>query len=252
MSPALPIYHQVKREIQDWIASKEYGPGDKMPSEADLAKTFKAARMTVRRAIDLLIQEGILLRKNRHGTFVTSNEELLGSLSLDFNGLMDGLAKQAAESKAVSVTLQRLSTPRAVREKLKTNDDFVYKVERTRALNDRIFAFTVNYLPDEIGRMLDENILYQKPLLEHLKDDLGVGFDEAIQTIEASFSDQHVSEMMGIPNGSPILYVERVMYGEKKQPLEIVQTYYRGDAYKYVVRLKVDTENKSRHWMYLS
>lgn len=250
MPPLLPIYHQIRNKIKEWIVSKEYGLGEQIPSETELAKMFNVTRMTVRQAIALLIQEGLLNRKRGSGTFVTSDAELVGGLSLDFTGFMDGLFYQVSKSKAVDVKITRIATPRIVKDKLKTEAEFIYKVERVRMLNDRIFAFTINYLPENIGKQIDEKALYEKPMLQILEQDLHVEFDEALQTIEASFSDQYVSEMMKISSGSPILFVERIMYDTKKKPFELVQTYYRGDIYKYVVRLKIDRENKDKRWIY--
>lgn len=251
MPPLLPIYHQIRNKIQEWIVSKEYGLGEQIPSETDLAKMFNVTRMTVRQAISLLIQEGLLTRKRGAGTFVTTDAELVGSLSLDFSGFMDELFYQVSKSKAISVKMEKVPTPRIIKEKLKTDAPEIYKVERVRTLNDRIFAFTVNYLPIEIGSQINEQDLYKKPMLKILESDLKIDFDEALQTIEASFSDQHVSEMMKIPSGSPILFVERIMYDKDKKPFELVQTCYRGDIYKYVVRLKMDKANKSQRWFHL-
>ena len=250
MPPLLPIYHQIRNKIKEWIVSKEYGLGEQIPSETDLAKMFGVTRMTVRQAIALLIQEGLLNRKRGSGTFVTSDAELVGGLSLDFTGFMDGLFYQVSKSKSIHVQKENISTPRIVKEKLKTEAEQICKVERVRMLNDRIFAFTINYLPVDIGDQIEVQTLYEKPMLQILEQDLNVEFDEALQTIEAAFSDQYVSEMMKIPSGSPILFVERIMYDVKKKPFELVQTYYRGDIYKYVVRLKIDRENKDKRWIY--
>jgi GntR family transcriptional regulator len=250
MPPSLPIYHQIRNKIQEWIVSKEYGLGEQIPSETDLATMFHVTRMTVRQAIGLLIQEGLLSRKRGSGTFVTTDADLVGRLSLDFTGFMDELFSQVSKSKAISVKIEKIPTPKIVKEKLKTDAEVIYKIERVRTLNDRIFAFTINYLPEHIGKQIDEKALYEKPMLKILESDLNIVFDEALQTIEASFSDQYVSEMMKIPSGSPILYVERIMYDNKKKPFELVQTCYRGDVYKYVVRLKIDKENKAQRWIY--
>jgi GntR family transcriptional regulator len=78
---------------------------------------------------------------------------------------------------------------------------------------------------------------------------LGIQFTEAFQTIEASFSDREVSEKLGIQSGSPILFVERIMYTKKEKPVELVQTSYRGDLYKYIVRLKNVKGNKGTVWI---
>ncbi len=249
MPPLLPIYYQIKNKIQEWIVSKEYSPGEQIPSETEIAKIFGVTRMTVRQAISLLIQEGLLYRKRGAGTFVTDDPNLLGRLGLDFTGFMDELFYQVSKSKTLAARIERVKTPKIVKEKLNTQDDEIIKIERVRTLNGRVFAFTVNFLPESIGNRIDEAMLYEKPLLKILEVDLDIEFDEAFQTIEASFSDQYVSEKLQIPSGSPILFVERIMYDKKKKPFELVQTSYRGDIYKYVVRLKLDKVSKDKRWV---
>jgi len=250
MQPSLPIYYQIKNKILDWILSKEYGLGEQIPSETELAKTFNVTRMTVRQAVALLIQEGLLIRKRGAGTFVTSDAKLLGRFSLDFTGVMDELFYQASKSKTKSVKIEKIKTPAIVKEKLKTDAENVVRIARVRMLNGHVFAYTINYLPEHIGLKIDEKSLFEKPLLKIMEIDLDIEFDEAFQTIEASFSDQEVSEKLEIPNGSPILFVERIMYTRKKFPVELVQTSYRGDIYKYVVRLKLDKANKNNRWIH--
>lgn len=249
MSQLLPIYHQIRNKIQEWIVSKEYNLGEQIPSETELAKMFSVTRMTVRQAISLLIQEGLLYRKRGAGTFVTNDPKLVGRLGLDFTGFMDELFYQVSKSKTVTAKIEKIKTPKTVKEKLKTEDEEIFKVERVRTLNGRIFAFTINYLPISIGSKITEKMLFEKPLLKILEVDLGIEFDEAFQTIEASFSDPYVSEQLKVPSGSPVLFVERIMYDKKKKPFELVQTSYRGDIYKYVVRLKLDSQTDKKRWV---
>jgi GntR family transcriptional regulator len=249
MTQLLPIYYQIRNKIQEWIVAKEYNPGEQIPSETELAKTFSVTRMTVRQAISLLIQEGLLYRKRGAGTFVTNDPKVIGRLGLDFTGFMDELFYQVSKSKTISAKTEKIKIPRTVKEKLKSEEEEIIRIERVRTLNDRIFAYTVNFLPVHIGSQITEQMLLAKPLLKILEVDLGIEFDEAFQTIEASFSDPYVSEQLQVPSGSPILFVERIMYDKKKKPFELVQTSYRGDVYKYVVRLKLDNVSKKKRWV---
>jgi GntR family transcriptional regulator len=97
---------------------------------------------------------------------------------------------------------------------------------------------------------MTEKDLLRKPLLQIMEEDLGIQFTEAFQTIEASFADQEVSEQLGIVSGSPILLVERIMYTQKRKPVEVVQSSYRGDLYKYIVRLKKIKRKKGSIWIH--
>ena len=251
MNALLPVYYQIKQAIKHWIITKEFAPGEKIFSENELAEKFKVSRLTVRQAISQLIQEGFLVSKRGEGTFVTKNENLINSFNLEFSGFMDDLFYQVQKSQTKSVEIARMTVPKSVREKLElgNEEEEVVQVKRIRFKDDKSFAYTVNYLPLEIGLKITEAELYKKPLLRIMEQDLGVQFTEAFQTIEASFADQEVSEKLGIPSGSPILLVERIMYTKKGRPIELVQSSYRGDFYKYIVRLKNVKRKEGSVWI---
>jgi len=240
MGPLLPVYYSIKQTIKSWIIKGEFQSGDKIPSEHELANMFTVNRLTVRQAISQLAQEGFLVSKRGEGTFVTKNEDLINSFSLEFSGFMDDLFYQISKSKTKTVEIHHILPTYSIREKLKLNndDENIIQIKRVRFLQNKPFAYTVNYLPIPIGEKIRKADLYKKPLLQIIEQDLGITFTEAFQTIEASFADQEVSEKLGMPFGSPVLFVERVMYTKNKKAVEVVQSSYRGDIYKYIVRLK--------------
>lgn len=254
MSTLLPVYYQIKQTIKNWILNKEFNPGEKIPSENELGEKFNVSRLTVRQAISQLVQEGFLISKRGEGTFVTHNEHLIGSFSLEFTGFMDDLFYQISKCKTKSVKINRIPVPKVIKEKLELSNsgEEVIQIKRVRFLNDKPFNYTINYLPIDIGKRMTEKDLLRKPLLQIMEQDLGIQFTEAFQQIEASFADQEVSEQLDIVSGSPILLVERIMYTKKRKPVEVVQSSYRGDLYKYIVRLKNIKRKNGSIWIHHS
>ena len=252
MNALLPLYYQIKQTIKGWIVNKEFKPGDKIPSENELAKRFKVNRLTVRQALSQLIQEGFLISKRGQGTFVVDNEDLYENLDLEFTGFIDDLFYQITKTKTMSVEIRKVTVNALIKEKLRLDDseESVIQIKRVRYKNSNSFAYTVNYLPLDIGTKITEEDLKKKPLLQIIEEDLNIQFTEAFQTIEASFADKEVSERLRVAQGSPILYVERVMYTGKHKPVEFVQTSYRGDLYKYIVRLKTVRRKHDSIWIH--
>ncbi len=249
MTTGIPVYYQIRNTVKDWIANKEYSYGDKIPSENELAELFKVTRLTVRQGLSLLVQEGLLVRKRGEGTFVTKDENLIRSLGLDFTGFIDGLFYEVSRTTTQSAIIDKINSTRSVKEKLELENDEVIRIKRVRLLHDKIFAYTINYLPLEIGLKITEKELLKKPLLKIIEQDIGIVVEEALQTIEASFADPETADKLKIAPGSPILFVERIMYAKNKKPIELVQTSYNSDHYKYVVRLKSDKSTKGRRWI---
>ncbi len=236
----LPVYYQIKQTLKGWIVNGEYSPGEKIPSENELAEKFGVNRLTARQATAQLVQEGFLHSKRGEGTFVTRNEALIHSFGLEFSGFMDDLFYQVSKVRTQSVTLHTVTASKLVREKLEleNGETEVVQIKRVRLLGENIFSYTVNYLPKAIGLRIRQEELLKKPLLKIMEEDLRIPMLEAFQIIEASFADQEVAAHLGIIPGSPILYLERVMYTKKKRPVEFVQSSHPGDRYKYILRLK--------------
>lgn len=240
MDVVVPFYYQIKRTIKSWIINGEFNPRDRIPSENELAERFKVSRLTVRRAIGELTQEGFLIARRGGGTFVRDNEKLINRFALEFSGFVDDLFYEVSKTTTQSVEIARTSVSKSIREKLKLRKDEeeLIEIKRVRLKGDISFAYTVNYLPLEIGRRIREAELYKKPLLWILEKDLGIRFTGAFQTIEASFADQDLAEKLKIVIGSPMLFIERTMYTRGEKPVELVQSSYRGDFFKYTARLR--------------
>ena len=255
MNTLLPIYYQIKERIKGWIINKEYNTGAKIPSENELAEMFNVSRLTVRQAISQLTQEGFLNRKRGEGTFVTDNENLINSFSLEFSGFMNDLFfYQISKIQIKTAEIHQVALSKVIREKLELETEVkeIVQIKRVRYLRDRLFTYTINYLPIEIGRQIVQKDLYKKPLLQILEQDLNIRFTEDVQTVEASFADQEVAEKLEISSGLPILFVERIMYGQKHKPIEVFQSFYRGDLYKFIVRFRNVKGKDGNKWIHRS
>jgi GntR family transcriptional regulator len=247
MESVLPIYYQIKQTIRSWIVNKEYTPGEKIPSETEMITRFKVSRLTIRRAISQLVQEGFLISKRGEGTYVSQNEKLIQGFNAELTGVIDDIFTQKSNWETRSVQMMRMKAPKLVREKLalEQEGEEVVQVKRVRFLRDNPYAYAINYLPLAIGEKIVERDLYKKPLIQVLVQDLGVVFTDAIQTMEASFADYEVATALAMASGSPTLFIERILYTKKDRPVDVFQCSYRGDLCKYIVRFK----NNKNKWV---
>jgi GntR family transcriptional regulator len=252
MNPLLPLYYQIKEQIRSWITSKQLLPGERIPSENELAKHFKVARLTIREAVSQLVKEGLIIRKRGQGTFVTKHTDIIEGLSVESFSFLDEIFYQVQKTKTKSAVIEEVAPARAIREMLKLKDSIetVIRIRRIRCLGDNLFNYIINYLPREIGTQLSKKALLAKPLLQILQQDLNLKFTEAFQTIRASFADQEVADALEIPIGSPMLNIERIMYTGDHQPLEAVQIAYRGDLFKYIMRFKHRDSQDENVWVH--
>ena len=100
MNSVLPIYFQVKQTIRSWLINKEFSSGEKIPSEMELVRRFRASRLTIRQALSQLVQEGFLVSRRGEGTYVSANEELINSFNAEFSiwALFSGLGLRTISS----------------------------------------------------------------------------------------------------------------------------------------------------------
>lgn len=251
MEPVLPVYHQIRRAIKYWVLDKHYLPNSKIPPENELAGQFNVNRMTVRQALSSLVQEGLLIRRRGEGTYVTGDEELIQNLSLKHISMTNELLLPLMRSQTQTVKKEEVEPPPLVREKLELGPDEenVVRIKRDRLVPEGFRAFTVNYLPLDIGRQIAEDQLLKRPLLKIMEDDLKINFVEAFQTIEASFADEETASHLGILPGMPTLIMERIMYAEKGKPVELVNTIYEANSYKCSLHLKKVKRGSSFDWI---
>ncbi len=252
MGTVIPIYYQIKQTIKRWVIHKEYPAGGKIPSASELSEKFKVNRLTVRQAVSQLIQEGFLISKRGEGTFVTSDECLINRFSFEFSGFIDDLLHQIPEVKTKAVSVRRIPASNFIRKTLELSpaEKEVVQIKRVRLLKNSLFTYTINFFPLEIGLRIKEKDLYERRLLQILEQDLSIEFTDAVQTIEATFADSEVAEHLGISSGSPVLFVQRTMFAHKQKPIELYQSFFRGDLYKFIVRFKnVKSKNGSK-WIH--
>jgi len=152
----LPRYYQIKAIIKKWILEKEFGFGEKIPSENELAVRFGVSRLTVRQAVSKLVEEGFLTTRRGSGTYVTDNEDLINSYNIEFSGFMDDLFYLASRSKTKTAVINRIETPNFIRARLQLSDtaNEIIQIKRVRFINNRSFAYTINYIPVEVGKKI--------------------------------------------------------------------------------------------------
>ena len=248
LDAVLPIYFQIKQTIRGWIVNREYNPGDKIPSESELMAQFKVSRLTVRQAISQLVQEGLLISRRGEGSFVSTDEKLINSFNAELRGFLDNIFARNLNLETRDAKVTRMAASKLIKQKLELEDGEcdVIQIKRIRFLHGKNFNFAINYLPVAIGERIVESELYKKPLSQILVGDLGVSFEESMQTIGASFADHEVAEALAIASGSPTLFIERIVYNREHQPVDLFQSSYPGDRCKLIVRFK----NVNSKWVH--
>jgi DNA-binding GntR family transcriptional regulator len=236
--PLPPLYYRVFHTLEQRIRDQHYKLGDRLPSEDELCREFTTSRITIRAAVGRLVADGLVVRRRGSGTFINRLEERRPT-PVKFTAALEDLFAHVQQTRTSSAQVLSELPPSDVAELMRLPEgETVVVVRRIRTFQDHVFSLTTNYLPRAIGVRVKERDLYRYPLLRLLEERLGVTFRHAEQTIEARLANEDVAKALEIGFGDPVLFVERLMFGDDDRPLEVVRSYYRGDVYRYQLRLE--------------
>jgi len=233
----VPLYFQLEQILKSKIITGDFLPGEQIPTEKELCETYQVSNITARQAVLNLVNEGLIVRVQGKGTFVS--EDIADINSLQFRGKINDLIADGLKTQEIKIlSLSKIKPSKKVLNLLKIKENIeVMQIRRTRNSANSPVSYIVNYLPLEIGEKIKEEDLLKYTMLQILRDKVGVPLSGAIQYIEAIIADYDIASALSVIFTSPILYIETIVFEKKKKPVEFVQTFVRPDRYKYTVKL---------------
>ncbi len=237
MSGMVPKYYLVKQKIVEMINNEEIGPDGLIPSERELMGIFGLSRITVKKAIDDLVNEGYLYRIQGKGTFVkkdTLDQDLISITSCTQDILKLGMtpSKRLLKSEVIEadkVMLRKLQL---------SQGDKVYKVKRVYYANNDPVNLTTAYLPCKLFPLIDTYNFGVDSIYKVLETKYGTKITKAIRTIEAVLAVDEVARELKVKEGDPILLFKAVTYGMvngREIPIESFKSFYRSDKFKFYI-----------------
>lgn len=228
-----PLYQQIKALITQSLQSGEWRPGEAIPSEMELAARFKVSQGTVRKAIDELATENLLVRRQGKGTFVATHAEQ--QIQYRFLRLTpdDGPAR-GMERRFLDC--RRLRAPADVARALELKSgDAAVQVRRLLVFRGRPVVLDDIWLPGALFKGLTAERLseYRGPMYGLFESEFGVRMIRAEEKIRAVAADEPSAVLLGVAAGTPLLSVERLSltYGDK--PVELRRGLYETSAHYY-------------------
>lgn len=231
---SIPLYHQVANFLREKIKKGELKPGEQIPSEWDLVKELQVSRMTARQAIAELVREGLLYRRSGKGTFVASPK--ISSQLTTMVGFSEKMARQGL--KVVSRILNAGLVPASVEVAQSLNlslGEQVIEIKRLRLVEGEPAVLQWSYLPyPRCAAILDAD-LATGSLIKALQQKCGLRLVRSCDTVAPVIAQGEEARLLGVKDGTPLLLVEGVLYGEGGEPLRYGRGLYRGDRFKLTV-----------------
>jgi GntR family transcriptional regulator len=234
-SSAQPLYQQLQRALRGAIENGVIGPDDALPPERDLAEMLKVSRITVRKAIDELVEDGLLIRKQGSGTFVSNRVEKNFAKLTSFSEDMRARGREPR-----SLWLNRAEGTVTPEESLTLRSSPgtpVFRFHRIRMADDAPMALEYATVLAACLPSVDavENSLYEA--LERS----GNRPVRALQRLRAVLLTAEQAKLLKAQEGDAGLLVARVGYLKDGRAVEFSQSFYRGDIYDFVAELSAST-----------
>jgi GntR family transcriptional regulator len=228
-----PLYQQIKALITQSLQSGEWKPGELIPSEVELAGRYKVSQGTVRKAIDELAAEHLVVRRQGKGTFVATHNEARAHFR--FLKLMpdEGLP-QLADHEYIEV--KRIRAPAEVARllDLKSGDAVVY-IKRLLSFDKAPTIVEELWLPGQLFKGLTAERLaeYKGPMYGLFESEFGTRMIRATEKIRAVAADAGVAPLLKVAEGTPLLCVDRVSYTYGDKAVELRRGLYLTAQHHY-------------------
>ncbi|WP_297439100.1 GntR family transcriptional regulator [uncultured Clostridium sp.] len=230
MSKALKIASDLERKIHKGV----YTEGDKLPTEMQLCDMYDVSRMTIRKALEKLIEHGWLYRIQGSGNYVkrdVSRKSYSGDTKTF--GLTQYLNDKSIESKMIRFDV--LLADKDLANKLYCKlGDMIYYVERIRIVNGEPYVLEKSFFLEKYVRGLNEEII-KASIYSYVENELGYKIQQSTDDIRARIATEEEAELLECPVGSALLTNESTVYLDNGQIFEYSKDMHRGDKANFIV-----------------
>lgn len=229
-----PLHAQAEDILRNLIESEEYKNGKYLPKEVELSKMLNISRNTLRQAINKLVFEGLLVRKQGIGTKVATKSIVGGVRNwLSFSQEMKMLGIEIRNFE-LHISWKKPSEEVIKFFNINTKNNIKCLVlERVRGKKEYPFVYFISYFNPAIQLTGEEN--FTKPLYEILEKDYNIIVKTSKEKINARLAGDYIAEKLDIDSNDPILIRERFVYDINNIPIEYNIGYYRADSFTYTI-----------------
>jgi GntR family transcriptional regulator len=232
-----PLYMAVGDKLSSLIRSQGLRSGDLLPAEAVLCDTFGVSRGTLREAMRMLEEEGVLVRRQGKGTFVASLDSLIHN-TLDANeSVTEMIRGKGMRPGALGVEIAVQGARAAVAKHLKLEPGSpVVVIKRVRTADGLPVAYTEDYLPrgllaDDFAESLKEGSLY-----DYIEDVLGMELATSVVRLKPIRAAKALARKLGVKQGTLLMFLQQADSGKGKSPFVYSEEYFIASRFEFMVR----------------
>ncbi|MGI3100560.1 GntR family transcriptional regulator [Companilactobacillus alimentarius] len=221
-----PKYGIVANRLRQQILEKQYQINEQLPQETAIAKSLNVSRITVRKALDILVNEDLIYRIQGSGTFVKDNQP---GENIQSKRALEIFDFDKYQVKLINFGVSKPS--QTVMEQMNINQfDLTYEIERLIMDGEKIIALQNIFMPVKIIQGMQMDSLMGS-IYEFIEKELDLGVDSAIRTISSEISNDETSRLLDLAKPEPLLTVEQRSFLDNGQIFEYAYTYIRSSQF---------------------
>lgn len=230
----MPKYKEICNEIRLRIQNGAYkNTNNQIPDELTLCKEFNCSRMTIKKALDLLVLEGMLYRKRGHGSFVMNGVSQNPKINI-LDRELGGFTKvSTGTTKTKVLDFKLIFADLIISTKLNIDENSpVYEILRVRYIDNKPYVLEKTYMDSAIITGLNTDIL-NNSIYEYIEETLGLKISSANKIIRACKSNSLDIEHLDLEDSDPILEVEQIAYLSNGKAFEYSLSRHRYDKFEF-------------------
>ncbi|SFT42983.1 GntR family transcriptional regulator [Selenomonas sp. GACV-9] len=229
-------YEKIADDLRQAIRKGKYTSGDQLPLEKDMCDKYQVSRVTIKRAMDLLVNQGLVTKRRGSGTFVkTLDDNYAKQLSIStgnqFCGFMETHKGCKVRTKVLKFEIIHPSDEVAIKLQMSTKD-FVYDIIRLRILDDTPLVVEYTMMPIQLIPGIRHEIL-EDSIYHHIEQTLKLSIQSAHRIVRAVRSTEMEQQQLELSPNEPILEVEQVAFLSDGHPFEYSISHHRADKSEF-------------------
>lgn len=240
-----PLYLQVESDIRNAIALKKYKPGEKLPTETELSNQYQVSKITIRKAMEKLSNDGLVQKVQGKGTFISYQKEKFHlNKTMGFN---DSLSDRGHIVSRKILQASFFNADKNISDKLQVpeNSNIIY-LERLMVEDSVPFGIDRVYMSEELFPDFITKLKSDKSLYQILQDDYGIAPATSTLEINGIVATNNLADLLKCNIGDPLFHIEKTGYQASGVPIHYSVTTLRCDRATYVVTINDMTSMDER------
>jgi GntR family transcriptional regulator len=228
------MYMQLAQKLESDIKTGRYRPFERLPTAKQLAEEYQISRITITQALDILSQQGLVIRKQGKGTFV-SGPATQHDLE-HIKGIGDGLIEQGFTPEFELIQFEPVTPQSKIKDILELDDQEVVCLKRIYLLNSKAFAYTVSYLPS-IAKEISFQDAEKHSALSILEDILEIRIARADASIKIVSAGSEIGKLLKVKSNTKLMSFERLYYSKLGTKIAFSEFYLLPEEYHFEINV---------------